>query len=207
MDFLESIIILLVYLASVIFYLIVKLGYNVIKNSLTSLEYLEHLQNPDSIMGNQHSIITEAVAVINTGKIQGVVVFTQKEEHVSIRIDVKGLKKNAKHGFHIHETGDLREGCKSCCAHYNPDNTDHAGLEGGHAGDLGNIKTDDVGVCDMTIRTDKFKVDNILGRSVIIHEDEDDLGLGEFEDSKTTGHSGSRIACSVIGIGKNGICK
>ena len=59
----------------------------------------------------------------------------------------------------------------------------------------------------MTIRTDKFIVDDILGRSVIIHEDEDDLGLGTFEDSKTTGHSGARIACSVIGIGKNGICK
>jgi Cu-Zn family superoxide dismutase len=158
-------------------------------------------------MGNQQSTIIEAVAVINSGKIQGTVVFTQKEEHVSIRIDIKGLKKNAKHGFHIHETGDLREGCKSCCAHYNPDNTTHAGLEGGHAGDLGNIKTDEAGVCDMTIRTNKFIVDDILGRSVIIHDDEDDLGLGVFEDSKTTGHSGARIACSVIGIGKNGICK
>ena len=57
-------------------------------------------------MGNQQSTFTEGVAVIDSGKIQGTVVFTQKEEHVSIRIDVKGLKKNAKHGFHIHETGD-----------------------------------------------------------------------------------------------------
>jgi Cu-Zn family superoxide dismutase len=39
-----------------------------------------------------------------------------------------------------------------------------------------------------------------VGRSIIIHEDEDDLGLGNKEDSKTTGHSGARIACSVIGI-------
>jgi len=158
-------------------------------------------------MGNQQSTITEAVAVIDSGKLQGIVVFTQKDKHVSINIDVKGLKKNAKHGFHIHETGDLREGCKSCCAHYNPDDTEHAGLEGGHAGDLGNIKTDDAGLCNMTIRTDKFVVDDILGRSIIIHEDEDDLGLGGFEDSKTTGHSGARIACSVIGISKHGICK
>ena len=158
-------------------------------------------------MGNQQSNIIEAVAVIDTGKIQGTVVFTQKDEHTSIRIDVKGLKKNAKHGFHIHETGDLREGCKSCCAHYNPNNTEHAGLEGGHAGDLGNIKTDAQGICKMTIAINKFLVDDILGRSIIIHEDEDDLGLGTFEDSKTTGHSGARIACSVIGISKNGICK
>ncbi len=200
MKILEISITIVIYFATIIVYLYLACGYNLIINSLYSLR--NRIK-----MGNQTSTITEAVAVINAGKIQGVVVFTQKEEHVSIRVDTKGLKRNAKHGFHIHETGDLREGCKSCCAHYNPDNTEHAGLEGGHAGDLGNIKTDEEGVCDMTIRTDKFIVDNILGRSVIIHEDEDDLGLGEFEDSKTTGHSGSRIACSVIGIGKNGICK
>jgi len=157
------------------------------------------------VLFSAYSDIKEAVAVINTDKIKGEVVFTQKDTRVIISIDIKGLKKNAKHGFHIHETGDLREGCKSCCAHYNPDNTEHAGIEGGHAGDLGNIKTDNKGVCKMTIVINKFLVDEILGRSIIIHEDEDDLGLGEYEDSKTTGHSGARIACAVIGISKNGI--
>lgn len=158
-------------------------------------------------MGNQKSVISEAVAVLDSGKIRGNVLFTQKDEYVLIRIDIIGLKKNARHGFHIHESGDLREGCKSCCAHYNPDETEHGGLEGGHAGDLGNIKTDNAGECKMSIKTDKFTVDDILGRSIIIHEDEDDLGLGTHNDSKTTGHSGARIACSVIGISKNGICK
>jgi Cu-Zn family superoxide dismutase len=158
-------------------------------------------------MGNQNSVITEAVAVLDKDKITGTVVFTQKDKHVLIHIDVKGLKKQDKHGFHIHETGDLREGCKSCCAHYNPDDTEHGGLEGGHAGDLGNIKTDNNGECKISLRTNKFAVDDIVGRSIIIHEDEDDLGLGKFEDSKITGHSGARIACAVIGISKNGICK
>ena len=157
-------------------------------------------------MGSQHSI-SEAVAVIDTEKIKGTVVFVQKDNNVQIKIDIEGLGKNTKHGFHIHETGDLREGCKSCCAHYNPNNTEHAGLEGGHAGDLGNIKTDNSGECKMSMKTNKFIVNDILGRSIIIHEDEDDLGLGNHEDSKTTGHSGARIACAVIGISKNGICK
>jgi Cu-Zn family superoxide dismutase len=160
---------------------------------------------------NSKSKIQEAVSVINTTykskTLEGIILFIQKEDHVNIKIDVKGLKKNHLHGFHIHESGDLREGCKSCCSHYNPENTEHAGLDGGHAGDLGNIKTDDYGVCKMTLKTDKFLVDDILGRSIIIHEDEDDLGLGEFEDSKTTGHSGTRIACALIGISKDGICK
>jgi Cu-Zn family superoxide dismutase len=153
------------------------------------------------------SSIQEAVAVLAADKIKGTVVFKQNGENVRIIIDIKGLSKNHKHGFHIHETGDLREGCKSCCAHYNPDNTDHGGLDCGHAGDIGNITTDEYGNCSMSIKTDKFVVDEILGRSIIIHQDEDDLGLGNHEDSKTTGHSGARIACSVIGISKNGICK
>jgi len=42
-------------------------------------------------------------------------------------------------------------------------------------------------------------VSDVLGRSVIIHADEDDYGLGEKEDSHTTGHSGARIGCAVIG--------
>ena len=157
------------------------------------------------------SKMTEAVSVINTQykskHIEGVVIFTQKEDCVQIKVDVKGLKHNHLHGFHIHESGDLREGCKSCCSHYNPENTDHGGLDNGHAGDLGNIKTDEHGVCKMSFKTSKFLVDNILGRSIIIHEDEDDLGLGGFEDSTTTGHSGARIACALIGISKDGICK
>ena len=157
------------------------------------------------------SLIKEAVSVIDTTyknkKLTGIVIFTQKDDFVHIRIDVKGLNKNHLHGFHIHETGDLREGCTSCCSHYNPTNTYHGDLYCGHAGDLGNIKTDKNGNCNISLKTNKFIVDEILGRSIIIHEDEDDLGLGTFEDSKTTGHSGKRIACSIIGISKNGFCK
>ena len=59
------------------------------------------------------STIQEAVAVIDTGKIKGTVIFTQRDDHVRIKLDIKGLKKSHQHGFHIHESGDLREGCKS----------------------------------------------------------------------------------------------
>ena len=40
----------------------------------------------------------------------------------------------------------------------------------------------------------------IIGRTVVVHEGEDDFGLGEFEDSKTTGHSGDRLGCCIIGF-------
>jgi Cu/Zn superoxide dismutase len=42
-------------------------------------------------------------------------------------------------------------------------------------------------------------VEELWGRSVIIHADMDDLGLGDKPDSLTTGHSGKRIACAIIG--------
>ena len=144
----------------------------------------------------------------NKGKIKGTVIFKQKDEHVKIIIDLKGLKKNHLHGFHIHETGDLREDCKSCCSHYNPYGTTHGCLhdEESHAGDLGNIRGDDTGSCNISITTDKFTVSEIVGRSLIIHEDEDDLGKGSHDDSKTTGHSGTRITCAIIGIVKTEKC-
>jgi len=38
--------------------------------------------------------------------------------------------------------------------------------------------------------------------SVQVHVDEDDLGRGGHEMSKTTGNAGGRLACGVIGITK-----
>ena len=106
------------------------------------------------------SLIKEAVSVIDTTyknkNLKGVVIFTQKDDFVHIRIDMKGLNKNHLHGFHIHETGDLREGCASCCSHYNPNNNQHGDLYCGHAGDLGNIKTDKNGNCNISLKTNKF---------------------------------------------------
>ena len=44
-----------------------------------------------------------------------------------------------------------------------------------------------------------MSVSELYGRAVIVHADEDDLGKGDEEDSLTTGHSGKRIGCAIIG--------
>lgn len=145
----------------------------------------------------------EAIVVFE-GKVSGSVEFKETTRGVLVSVDVKGLKKG-KHGLHIHEAGNLSEGCKSCGSHFNPTKKNHGGLNSKirHAGDFGNIEADSFGnVKDsfyakgIRLRGTKF---NIIGRSVVIHEGEDDLGKGGDEESLKTGNSGSRVACGVIG--------
>ncbi len=40
---------------------------------------------------------------------------------------------------------------------------------------------------------------SVIGRTVILHGLPDDLGLGGNAASLTTGNSGARVACGVIG--------
>ena len=151
-------------------------------------------------------------------KISGKVIFTETKRGLQIKINILGIS-SGKHGFHIHSTGDLSEGCGSLCAHYNPTNSVHGGRnsEHRHLGDLGNVIANDKGVVDMTIYDKDLSITgkySILGRSVVIHEGEDDLGLGGLdkngniidkvirEESLKTGNAGKRIACGVIGYKK-----
>ena len=41
---------------------------------------------------------------------------------------------------------------------------------------------------------------SVVGRSVVVHADVDDLGMGRHEQSNTTGNAGARLSCGVIGI-------
>lgn len=45
-----------------------------------------------------------------------------------------------------------------------------------------------------------FGENSVLGRSMVVHAKEDDLGRGGDEESKKTGNSGKRLACGVIGL-------
>ena len=135
--------------------------------------------------------------------------FYQDEKGGAVRLNghIKGLPPG-KHGFHIHTYGDLRAtDCSKCGGHWNPSNHQHGSLRDlySHAGDLGNISANDKGEANFHICTNKFKLigpKSVIGRSLVIHYDEDDLGKGGHSDSLTTGHAGGRIDCAVIGIAK-----
>lgn len=123
---------------------------------------------------------------------------------------------NGNHGFHIHESADLTQCCKSLKAHYNPFGKHHGGHtdQNRHVGDLGNIHVEN-NEANIDIVDDLIKLSgeySVIGRSLIIHKDEDDLGKGglnekgEIIDEKRrieslkTGNAGDRIACGIIGL-------
>lgn len=152
----------------------------------------------------------EAVCILNNPKLGITGVIVLKEDFVTketvIKVKVSGLPPNSKHGFHVHTSGDLRNGCTSLCSHWNPHGTSHGGPNDPkskrHLGDLGNLQANGKGNVNTTIRDKLVKLRgkySVIGRSLILHEGEDDLGLGGNEESLKTGNAGARIACGVIG--------
>lgn len=120
--------------------------------------------------------------------------------------EITGLGKG-QHGFHVHEFGDNTNGCISAGAHFNPLNHEHGAPSDSnrHVGDLGNVVAGDNGVAKINISDKLISLEgeySIIGRTVVVHADPDDLGKGGHELSKTTGNAGARLACGVIGITK-----
>ena len=151
----------------------------------------------------------EAICVFQDSNIKGNIIFREYKlkKHTEIIVDISNVPEGL-HGFHIHQSGDLREGCGSLCAHYNPTNKQHGGREDKerHIGDLGNITSKKTGIVKSVFTDKKIKLSgkySIVGRSVVIHADEDDLGKGVNKESLKTGNAGKRIACGVIGLSKN----
>lgn len=135
-------------------------------------------------------------------KITGTIKFVEVEGGVKVSGVVKGLTPG-KHGFHVHEKGDLSDpALKSAGGHFNPGKHKHGGPEAEehHAGDWGNITADEKGEAKIVGMfkgvTLNGKEDGIVGRSVIIHAKEDDM------KTDPAGNAGDRIAGAAIKDGK-----
>ena len=153
---------------------------------------------------SQQNIHQKAVAVLQPGNesnVKGTVFFEQDKSNVIVTVSVSGLNSNSYHGFHVHEFGDLSNGCESTCSHYNPYNLEHGGARGKnrHQGDFGNVEANEDGIC-FTSKIVDVNLDEVIGRALILHENEDDLGKESNKQSKITGNAGKKIACGVIGI-------
>ncbi|XP_076463727.1 superoxide dismutase [Cu-Zn]-like [Babylonia areolata] len=156
--------------------------------------------------------MAKAVCVMaGSADVTGMLLLTQESQKKATTVtgEVTGLTPG-NHGFHVHEYGDLTNGCVTAGAHFNPSSKKpHHGAptdEIRHAGDLGNITADDNGVAKIHITDSQiplFGPNSVVGRCLVVHANEDDLGKGGDEESLKTGNAGPRLACGIIGICKN----
>lgn len=150
-----------------------------------------------------HAVALMIPTAGNTAR--GVIHFDETDGGVTVTAEVTGLSPNHKHGFHIHEFGDLSAPDGTATGgHYNPEGHDHALPQSGdavrHAGDMGNLEADAEGNATYTMTFDNITIfdDNhnpIIGRGVIIHAKTDDGG-------QPTGNAGARIAQGIVGVAK-----
>ena len=150
-----------------------------------------------SVFAAQGKAMIKATAADST--VSGQVNLTEENGGVTAEVTVSGLMPG-KHGFHFHENGSCQETGKAAGGHFNPDGVSHGylpkdGHEHAHAGDMGNIEVgkDGTGTLKLflpgaTLKEGKYA---LAGKSVIVHEKEDDFG-------QPTGNAGGRIGCGII---------
>ena len=137
----------------------------------------------------------DAVARITGGgkfpQLSGCVEFYQETGCVLVVTRVSGLPEGSKtgfFGFHIHLGGDCSGvGFSGTEGHYNPMGQAHPE----HAGDLPPLIRCQ-GNANLSFKTDRFSVNEIIGRTVVIHSDPDDFY------TQPAGNAGKKIACGVI---------
>jgi len=147
--------------------------------------------------------VTKATAKLEPksgSKVTGTITFTKSGDDVEVTGDIENLKPG-KHGFHLHEKGDCSAAdAASAGAHFNPTKQHHGGpmTAEHHTGDLGNIEADASGKAHIQWKgkMSLSGADSIVGKSVVVHEKEDDL------KTDPSGNSGARIACGVIEAAK-----
>lgn len=122
--------------------------------------------------------------------LRGKVSFFQEKDGVLVKAEIVGLPKNDSgfFGFHIHEGNNCEgEDFPNTGGHLNPQSRPHPS----HIGDLPPLLSCN-GKASMTVRTCRFKVREIIGRTVIIHYGSDDFR------TQPSGNAGEKIACGVI---------
>ncbi len=120
----------------------------------------------------------------------GNVQFFQQNNAVLVRAVIHGLplSESGFYGFHIHEgTRCTGENFADTGSHYNPTSLPHPL----HSGDLPPLMRCQNGAY-LEVLTDRFRVAEVIGRTVVIHSGTDDF------TSQPAGNAGSKIACGVI---------
>jgi superoxide dismutase, Cu-Zn family len=155
-------------------------------------------------MGMAPMPVGKAIAVLNPAsgsQVHGTVTFERKPDGMHVTADLEGLTPG-EHGFHVHEYGDCSSAdAVSAGGHFNPMHMSHGAPtdKSRHEGDLGNLTADANGKAHLEWTDPMLSfsgAESILGRSVIVHANADDM------KSQPAGNAGPRVACGVIGVAK-----
>ena len=123
-------------------------------------------------------------------KVSGTVKFYQRGNGTLVVAQICGLPRSETgfFGFHIHEGGDCcGEGFPNTGGHFDPCGTEHPQ----HAGDLPSLLACN-GEAYLAVLTGRFRVKDVIGRTVVIHSRPDDFR------SQPSGDAGEKIASGVI---------
>ncbi|XP_041045055.1 extracellular superoxide dismutase [Cu-Zn]-like [Carcharodon carcharias] len=142
--------------------------------------------------------------------VSGYIVFYQNGpwDQLQAYFQLAGFPQDAEQpnrAIHVHQFGDLSGGCSSTGPHFNPLNVNHPN----HPGDFNNfqVRNGMINKHLKNLRASLYGMNTIIGRGVVIHAQEDDLGLGGNLASLQNGNSGKRLACCTIGISNGDLWK
>ena len=141
--------------------------------------------------GKRPDAVARIVGGGDAPQLSGCVWFYQESGCVQIEANISGLPKASEtgfFGFHIHQGRDCSgAGFSETEGHYNPLGQEHPE----HAGDLPPLLSCK-GNAYLSVKTDRFSVNEIIGRTVVIHSNPDDF------HTQPAGNAGKKIACGVI---------
>lgn len=155
--------------------------------------YLDKV-NPEELCVIAMHVLTEDGA----GERIGYVYAFDGDFGLTIKADLSGIPtdRDGFHGFHIHTNPDLSNFGKSAGGHLDPENTDRHSNPfdpDGHLGDMPALWVVD-GASDAVVRAPLLSLDDILGRSVIIHS-----GGDNYSDHPLPNGGGkSRIVGGIV---------
>lgn len=172
------------------------------KNKSTEEKDIKTEQTPILEDEIEERSITVTLNSASDSNVMGEVTFTEVDGVVSMQGTFTGLTPNSTHAIHLHDEADCSSGDgMSTGGHWNPTDEKHGKWndhDGYHAGDIGNLESDENGNATITFSTDQWCIDcdddtkNIIGTGIIVHEDLDDF------KTQPTGNAGGRIACGEI---------
>jgi copper chaperone for superoxide dismutase len=114
------------------------------------------------------------VAMSGRGRTTGLARLVQSSpDHCLIEGTIDGLTPDKDHFIKIHEYGDLSNYCENCGDVFDIDEFNKitsSSLETRPVGDLGVVRTDSSGRALFRMTSEKVKVWDVIGRSLVIHD-------------------------------------